>query len=243
MLNYFTPFITKNSLKILNLLIKNLNLKIVFYNNMKLFSFIILFIKNIQNYGYFNSVKIIFFEIYYFLFFRNLNEYRLIENKSTSYLSSKYKKKYNTGYLPTPYYFLKLMTEYLKKNNIKNFNFIDLGCGYSRPAFFLLRYYKFKYIGFEINKKLIQKLSTNNFKIICLNLRKQNRLIQILKKNTTKNDFNIFFIADPFDINLVNEILLKLKKKKMSSLIVLTNINYKKLKKKHIKLFIKKNLI
>ncbi len=200
---------------------------------MKLISFIILFIKNMSNYGYLNSIKIIFHEL---IFFKNFKEYELIENRNTSYLNSKTKKIYNTGYLPTPYYFLILLKKYLKKNDIGKFNFIDLGCGFSRPAIFLDRFFDIKYLGFEINKKLIKKIKKKkSFNFFCINLRKCEELISILKKNIKSNEINIFFIADPFDILLVNKILKILKKKKLVNRVVLININFTKLKKKNFK--------
>lgn len=121
---------------------------------MKIILFIFLFIKNIKNYGYINSIKIIFYEL---IFFKGFREYKLIENNDTSYVNSKVKNVYNTGFLPTPYYFLIIIKRYLIQNKLKNFNFIDLGCGFSRPAFFLNNFFKIKYFGFEINKNLLKK--------------------------------------------------------------------------------------
>ena len=212
---------------------------------MKLISFIILFIKNMGNYGYLNSIKIIFYEL---IFFKSFKEYKLIENKNTSYLNSKIKKIYNTGYLPTPYYFLILLKEYLKKNNIGKFNFIDLGCGFSRPAIFLDKFFNIKYLGFEINERLIKKnKKKKSFNFFCINLRKCEKLLGILKKYIKSSEINIFFIADPFDIILVNKILKILKKRKLINRVVLININFAKLQKKNytldlIKIFNKRNM-
>lgn len=211
---------------------------------MKIILFIFLFIKNIKNYGYINSIKIIFYEL---IFFKGFREYKLIENNDTSYVNSKVKNVYNTGFLPTPYYFLIIIKRYLIQNKLKNFNFIDLGCGFSRPAFFLNNFFKIKYFGFEINKNLLKKNNTRSFKFFCLNLRNTNKLIKILKKNIKSNQINIIFIADPFDIFLINEILNKLGKAKLINLGILTNIDFNKLNKKNFKLdlvkkFNKRNL-
>ena len=211
---------------------------------MKIILFVFLFIKNIKNYGYINSIKIIFYEL---IFFKSFREYRLIENNDTSYVNSKVKNIYNTGFLPTPYYFLIIIKKYLIQNRLKNFNFIDLGCGFSRPAFFLNNFFKIKYFGFEINKNLLKKNNTRSFKFFCLNLRNTNKLIKILKKNIKSNQINIFFIADPFDIFLINEILNKLGKAKLINLGILANIDFNKLNKKNFKLdlvkkFNKRNL-
>ena len=211
---------------------------------MKIILFVFLFIKNIRNYGYINSIKIIFYELF---FFKSFTEYKLIENDDTSYINSKLKKVYNTGFLPTPYYFLIIIKKYLKLNKLNNFNFIDLGCGFSRPAFFLNNFFKIKYFGFEINKNLLKKNNTRSFKFFCLNLRNTNKLIKILKKNIKSNQINIFFIADPFDIFLINEILNKLGKAKLINLGILANIDFNKLNKKNFKLdlvkkFNKRNL-
>ena len=40
---------------------------------MKLISFIILFIKNMGNYGYLNSIKIIFYELIFLKVLKNIN--------------------------------------------------------------------------------------------------------------------------------------------------------------------------
>ncbi len=187
-----------------------------------------------SNYGYLNSIKIIFYELIYF---KGFKDYKLIENKDTSYLNSKIKNVYNTGYLPTPYYFLVLFKKYLKKNKIKKFNFIDLGCGFSRPALFLYKFFDIKYLGFEINKKLIRNnTKKKSFKFFNINLRNSKKLLDILRKNIKSHQINIFFICDPFDILLVNKILKMLKKIKLINRVVLININFNKLKKNDFKL-------
>ena len=209
---------------------------------MKYFNFLFLFLKNMKYYGYFNSLKIIFYELNYFSIYKAFKEYKLINSSFTSYQHSNKKVKYNTGYLPTPYFFLIEIKKYLQKKKISKFNFIDLGCGYSRPAIFFNKYFNIKYFGFDINQKLLPAANKRGkFNFFCINLRNKSKLIKILKKKINKNNLNIFFIADPFDINLINEIISKLKKEKLLKIVILMNINFSNLNKKNLNIeFIKK---
>ena len=100
---------------------------------MKFFKIII---ENIYNYGTLTFIKIFYFELINILYSIKNKDLQIQETNNTSYNDSKIKSVYNTAYIPTPYYFLYIAKNYLKKLNINKFNLIDLGCGFSRPALY-----------------------------------------------------------------------------------------------------------
>mgnify|MGYP001417003188 CR=1 FL=1 len=55
-----------------------------------------------------------------------------------------------------------LVGSFWEKNNLNNFTFIDFGCGYSRSLFFLKKFFNLKFIGIDLNKRIIKKMQ--NFK-------------------------------------------------------------------------------
>lgn len=200
---------------------------------MQIINLVKLFFLNALNYGLFPSIIILYFEVLGLLKFKNINELRIVEDINTSYLASKSQQKYNTAYIPTPYYFLFLIKKYLIRKKIKKFNFIDLGCGYSRPANYLNYYFNINYVGIDINKEIINSLNSNkNFKYYSLDLRDKKNFFKIINDNF-KNKKIIFFLSDPFDISLVNDILVSAYKKKLVHKIIMINAKYNMIKKKY----------
>ena len=61
-----------------------------------------------------NIIKIILFEIYNILKFRDFNSITYEDKKSNTYEFTKKNEIYNTPYIPTPYYFLKIINDFLK---------------------------------------------------------------------------------------------------------------------------------
>ena len=185
-----------------------------------------LFLINIKNYGYFNSLKIILFEIIGFIQFFNYKEFSFIEENKTSYSSSKKLNTYNTAYIPTPYYFLYLINEHLKFKKMRKCKFIDLGCGYSRPAnYFISKQKKIDYLGIDIYK--YDRNKKKSYKILKQDLRNFKKTKIILDKFIKKDQNNVIFLSDPFDIKLVFKILnfLNLKGKKFFTILVNVNTN------------------
>ena len=185
-----------------------------------------LFLFNIKNYGYLNSIKMLFFELVGFIKYFNHKEFSFIENRKTSYSDSKKFDTYNTAYIPTPYYFLYLINSQLKLNKINKFNFIDLGCRYSRPSNYLIsKGKKFNYLGIDIYH--YDKNKKKGYKILKKDLRNFKKTKIILDQFIKKNQNNVIFFSDPFDIKLVFRILdfLNLKGKKFFT--VLVNVNKK----------------
>jgi len=198
-----------------------------------------LFLFNIKNYGYHNSIKIFFFELFGFIKNLNLKEFNFIEKSKTSYSKSKVSSFYNTAYIPTPYYFLYLINLQIKLYKINKFNFIDLGCGYSRPACYLIsKGNKINYLGIDIyrydnNKK-------KGYKILKHDLRDFKNTKIILNKFVKKNENNILFLSDPFDIKLIFKIITFLSLKKKNFFVIFVNVK-KNIQNKSFKLIYNKN--
>jgi len=204
-----------------------------------------LFLINIKNYGYLNSLKILLFEIIGFIQFFNYKEFSFIEENKTSYSSSKKLNTYNTAYIPTPYYFLYLINEHLKFKKMRQCKFIDLGCGYSRPAnYFISKQKKIDYLGIDIYK--YDKNKKKSYKILKQDLRNFKKTKIILDKFIKKDQNNVIFLSDPFDIKLVFKILnfLNLKGKKFFTILVNVNTNIinKDFKLIYLKRFNRRNI-
>jgi len=192
-----------------------------------LYNFFLL-IKNINNYGYFTISKIIFFEIYNILKFQDFNSLSYEDEKSNTYEVTKKRKTYNTPYIPTPFYFLKIVSDFLKKKEIDNFLFLDLGCGYSRAQYYFSKNFKSFFLGVDINKKIILSLKKKKIKnalFLNLNLREKKNFNLLLKKvlKLKKNRKLIVFFSDSFDLFLLNKIL-KILSIKLNFYCILINV-------------------
>jgi len=204
-----------------------------------MFKLINLYFKNINNYGFLNSVKILIFEIIGLLKVFNIEEFKFSESLKTSYSKSKTSNFYNTAYIPTPYYFLYLINNELNYNRINKFNFIDLGCGYSRPANYLLSKGKnINYLGIDID--VFKNVDSKKYKILNLDLRKFNKVNKILGSFIKKGHKNVIFLSDPFDKKLVFKILNYLNTKKKKIICILINVNVKNMNKSFKLIYSKK---
>ena len=213
-------------------------MKKYFYNALLLF-------KNISNYGYIEVIKIIFYEVFYTVKYRDLRSLSYDDNESSSYENVKKKNIYDTPYIPTPFYFLKIICLFFKKRKNDNFLVLDLGCGYSRVQYFFSSYFNSFFFGVDINKKIINELKKKNIKksyFLNLNLRKNDDLKTLIKKTKLikkKNNLVIFF-SDSFDTQLLKKVL-KSASYEFSFYCVLINVkNTKFLSKKYKTLFVKK---
>ncbi len=177
---------------------------------------LVLFIKNINNYGFIVFIKITFFEIFYtfkLLDFKSL-KYEVFNNDI--YELTKKNKIYNTPYIPTPYFFLKIARNFFIQRNIKKIVLVDLGCGYSRSERFFKSLSSF-FLGFDYNSKIIRQLNNQkikNSKFYNINLRDKNASDFLIKKivKYKKNNEIVIFFSDSFDISLLTIILKKLSK-------------------------------
>tara|TARA_B100000963_G_scaffold340456_1_gene339133 strand:- start:3047 stop:3688 length:642 start_codon:yes stop_codon:yes gene_type:complete len=191
-----------------------------------------LVITNIKNYGVSETFILVILEIIY-SFNSNYNKHIFFdESISDAYSFSKKNKVYNSPYCPTPIYFLKIISSFLKNFNLKKFTFIDFGSGAGRTLFFFKNYFK-NFYGIEFNKTYEKYYKKEEF-ILC-DLRKKNDF-KFLKKN---NRFFILFFFDPFEQNLVEKIVSKFEDKKY----IIILINYRKLGNKYGKKLFNKEFI
>ena len=116
----------------------------------------LLLLKNVNNYGVLEILKIIYYEIFYIIKFKDFSSLSYDDKESSTYEQVKKKDTYNTPYIPTPFYFLRILCLFLKKEKINNFLILDLGCGYSRVQYFFYTYFKTIFFGVDINKQIIQ---------------------------------------------------------------------------------------
>ena len=191
-----------------------------------------LVITNIKNYGFSETFILVILEIIY-SFNSNYNKHIFFdESISDAYSFSKKNKVYNSPYCPTPIYFLKIISSFLKNFNLKKFTFIDFGSGAGRTLFFFKNYFK-NFYGIEFNKTYEKYYKKEEF-ILC-DLRKKNDF-KFLKK---KNKFFILFFFDPFEQNLVEKIVSKFEDKKY----IIILINHRKLANKYGKRLFNKEFI
>jgi SAM-dependent methyltransferase len=175
----------------------------------------LLLLKNINNYGFFEILKIIFYEIFYTIKFKDFSSLSYDDKESDTYEQVKKKNTYNTPYIPTPFYFLKILCLYFKKKKINNFLILDLGCGYSRVQYFFCTYFKAIFFGVDINKKIIKKLKNkkiDNTFFLNLDLRKEVNIKLLVSKTRQikgKKKLIVFF-SDSFDPKLLKKILKKI---------------------------------
>ena len=157
--------------------------------------------KNIKNYGIFNFILIIIYEIINL----NIKKFDLFydESKTNSYKEvKKNSKNYNSPYLPTPFYILSIINRKLKKTNFTGHIFIDFGCGACRVINYFNDYFK-KLIGIDINNQFKNKIISNKQLFINLDLRKIKKLKNIIQK---KKKYVLYFY-EAFDLNLTKSII------------------------------------
>ena len=182
-------------------------------------------IENIHNYGTLTFIKIFYFELINIIYSIKNKDLQIQETNNTSYNDSKIKSEYNTAYIPTPYYFLYIVKNHLKKLNINKFNLIDLGCGFSRPALYFDKYFEIKYMGIDINLKTLTDTKKKNFNLVNIDLRNIDKTNSIIDNFFSKNlNTNVFFLSDPFDFHLIKKIF-KETKNKFSFFAILVNID------------------
>ena len=211
----------------------------------KYFYNVLLLFKNIKNYGLLEVSKIIFYEIFYIIRYRDLSSLSYNDDESSTYENVKKKKIYDTPYIPTPFYFLKTICSFLKKKKNDNFLILDLGCGYSRVQYFFSSYFDSFFFGVDINKKIINKLKKDKIKnsyFFNLNLRNDRDLITLIKKTKLikKKKNLIVFFSDSFDIKLLEKVLKGLSSEFNFYCILINVKNTKFLSKKYKTLFVKK---
>lgn len=196
--------------------------------------------KNIKNYGILNFTLIIIYEIINLF---KLKKFDLFydESKTSSYKEVRQNpKKFNGPYLPTPFYILNIIKKEIKKSNFTDYTFIDFGCGACRVLNYFNDYFK-KLIGIDINARFKNKLISKKQLFINLDLRKINKLKNLIKKKKY-----ILYFYEPFDLDLTKKIIELFKDKNVVIITVnVPKINNKKLKIIYIRHFrsTEKNII
>jgi hypothetical protein len=186
---------------------------------------------NIKNYGIFNLMLIIIYEIINIL---KLKKFDLFydESKTNSYKEvRKNSKMFNGPYLPTPFYILSIISRELKKTNFKGHVFIDFGCGACRVINYFNDYFK-KLIGIDINNQFKNKITSNKQLFINADLRKIEKLKKIIKKEKY-----VLYFYEPFDLNLTKSII---KLFKNNECIIIT-VNITKILNKKLKIIFSKH--
>jgi hypothetical protein len=187
--------------------------------------------KNIKNYGAYNFILIIIYEITNLLLLKKFDLF-YDESKTNSYKEVRENsKKFNGPYLPTPYYILSIINQEIKKRNFTDHVFIDFGCGACRVINYFNDYFK-KLIGIDINANFKNKLISKKQSFINLDLRK----IKKLKKIINKEKYVLYFY-EPFDLNLTTSII---KLFKNNECLIIT-VNVTKILNKKLKIIFSKH--
>ena len=189
---------------------------------------------NIKNYGFFEIILIIIYESIYFL---NPNYRKHIfydDEKTDRYSDIDIKdktSKMNGSYNPTPIYLLKLIENELKKIEIKDFTFVDFGCGAGRVIYFFRNFFK-KKIGIDIDNKYKIFFKNEIFLIYDIrNIKKENNIKEI------ENDQKIIlFFYRPIEDASIFKLIDIFKKKK----ILAVTINIQKNNSKNYKILYEK---
>ena len=199
-------------------------LKNFFYNSF-------LALKNINRYGLLLIIKSFFYEIYYSIKFKDFTFFSYDDNDyhNSGYKESKTKDDYSAPDIPTPFYFLELISDYIKDENLNDFNIIDLGCGSGRLVKYFDKKFNIKFVGIDFNEKVIKKnlirFNKKNYKFFNLDLKKINKIndLDIIDENFLSNRKNILFISDSIDASSIIKLIPILKIKFKVFLFIMVN--------------------
>jgi len=153
-------------------------------------------------------LKVLFFEIFYTLRFREFLPKIKVQNNSI-----------RTDTVPSIYYFLHVISKFIKKKNIKSV--VDIGSGYGRVVNFISSVNKIKSYGIEFDKdvhKSALRLKKPKVKLYCGD---------VFNFNIKKLNSQCFILVDPFKrVKDRNKFLTKIKKifpKKIKYVIAINN--------------------
>ena len=120
--------------------------------------------------------------------------------------------KFRTDNIPCPYFFLEMISNFLKKKNIKSL--IDLGCGSGRVLYFFNQKHNIKLFGIEYYQESYK---------LCNNMFSSNNNIKIINNDFLKVSISqlvadCYFLNDPLknfnSFKFIIEKILKINKKK-----------------------------
>ena len=161
-------------------------------------------------------LKVLFFEIYYSIRFKEFLPKMKVQNNSK-----------RTDTVPCVYYFLHELSKFLRNKRVKSI--ADIGSGYGRVVNFFSSINKIKTYGVEFDNEVYKKaieLKNPNVRLYCAD---------IFKFDIKKLKSNCFILVDPFKRKKDrNKLLLKIEKiyPKKKKYIVAVNDNRGKFPKK-----------
>ena len=139
-------------------------------------------------------LKVLFFEIFYSIRFREFLPKIKVQNNSN-----------RTDTVPCVYYFLHEISKFLEKNSVKSV--VDIGSGYGRVVNFISSINKIKSYGIEYNKevfKVASKFKKKNVNLYCGD---------VFNFDMKKFKSKCYILVDPFKkIEDRNKFLYKVKK-------------------------------
>jgi SAM-dependent methyltransferase len=138
-----------------------------------------------------------------------------------------------TDSIPSTYYFVKRISDFINDNDIKSV--ADFGCGLGRITNFLDDSTSAKVSGYELNTKIYRK-----------SLKRKNKQVRLFNKNIldinfVKKNIQCFVMVDPFikskdTINFQKKIISSFSKKKNKYYLITVNIKQKLINKKFTKI-------
>ncbi len=163
------------------------------------------------NYNFF-SIPILISELFFFL--RYKNQYNKFKYLNSNFLSDS---------IPCPFYFLKIIEKFIKKNKIKYI--CDLGSGYGKTLYFFGKIKNYYIDGVELDREIyFDSLNLN-----CKKIRIYNQ--NILTFNLFKKKYDLLIVNDPLkkvsDFKKLISNIIKVGNKKIY--IVLINLDQKKI--------------
>ena len=191
-------------------------------------------LKNFKNYGFFNIFLIIFFEtIYSFnkVYRRQIFHDETITDTYEDIDINNKTIKFDGPYHPTPIYILILIRNQIKKINLKNFIFIDFGCGVGRSIYFFKKFFE-KKISIDINENYKKFFTKDLF--LKKNI-KEIKKSEEITSNTLEKSFVLYFYR-PIEDESVKKII----KMFMNKRIIVITINVKKMNIEKLKTFYEK---
>jgi len=159
-----------------------------------------------KTWGVLKIIMFIPYEIYYGFKFK-VNTLFSVNNNELDVLPDE--KENSTEYFPTPYYVAKKVFDFMK-NELKDCNFIDFGCGAGRMLMFASEYSPKKVIGIEFSKKLCIQ-SEINLNTYFHKKKESNIDWEIVHSDALLYEIdksaNIFFFYDPFNEKIMKQMV------------------------------------
>lgn len=158
------------------------------------------------------SVPILIYEIIFqFKYNSALNKFKYLDS---DFLSDS---------IPCPYFFLKKIEKFIKKNKISHA--CDLGSGYGKILYFLGILNDNKIDGVELEKEIyLESLNLQNRNIKIFNE-------DILKFDVNNTKYDLFILNDPLKkMENLHELIIKIKKLYNQGYFIFVNLNQEKIK-------------